>query len=114
MSKGMTDAQKNRLRNYLDGFNGKKRTCLLCNKKPTEFYHTPQQTDSQGVPLPFVHLHVYGLCEGHADLVESDALAEAKVEELKAGYTETAEIENLRLMTVVFDKPDHEEVKYAA
>jgi hypothetical protein len=120
MSKGMSEGQKARLGSHLDVFKEVNGGCLLCKKRipVAELYYTPEQTDSNGIPLPCIHLHVYGACEAHAMLIDAEVKMEARVEELKNSYKTTEEAGDIkkmapRLMTVVFSKSDVEEVKWA-
>lgn len=104
--KGMSNAQKDRLRSYLDKFKKNNGGCILCQKKIDEqgYYYVP--SEFQGT----LELHVYGSCAAHTMLIESEEKMAMEVVRKRPEYK--PEHPKPVLMTVVYGK-DAEDVLYA-
>ena len=104
-SKGMSDEQKQRLRNYMDDFKNNNAGCVICQRKASEFHTMPEIVDGH------IELYLYGACIGHTMISNSDAVLEAAVGKLKSDLLADKPA-NPRLVSVTYDV-DREELRYA-
>lgn len=103
----MNEGQKARTRTYLDEFKQKNGGCILCQRKISDYVCNPDVSEDGKVSLL-----IYGCCEYHNMISNSDRLIEEKVVELRTTAEAKDDPANVILMVVKYED-NGEEICYA-